>query len=65
MLVELLKAAAPCVILVDELVAFIRQFEPGKAYPAGTFDSNLSFIQALTEALKVVPNAILLASSPS
>ncbi len=63
-LVELLAAAAPCVILVDELVAYVRQFEPGKTYPGGTFDSNLSFIQALTEALKAVPNAILLASLP-
>jgi predicted AAA+ superfamily ATPase len=63
-LVELLQRAAPCVILIDELVAYLRQFEQGKTYKAGTFDSNLSFIQALTEAMKVVPNAILLASLP-
>ena len=63
-LIELLKKAAPCVILIDELVAFIRQFEPGRSYKAGTFDSNLSFIQALTEAIKSVPNAVLLASLP-
>lgn len=63
-LVELLEKAAPCVILVDELLAYIRQFELGKSYPAGTYDSNFSFIQALTEAMKAVPNAILLASLP-
>ena len=63
-LIDLLTEAAPCVILIDELVAFIRQLESGKQYIAGTFDSNLSFIQALTEALKAVPNAILLASLP-
>jgi predicted AAA+ superfamily ATPase len=63
-LTELISKAAPCVILVDELVAFIRQLELGKQYKAGTFDSNVSFIQALTEALKAVPNAILLASLP-
>lgn len=63
-LTTLLKQAAPCVILIDELVAFIRQFEPGKHYLAGTFDSNISFIQGLTEALKAVPNALLLASLP-
>lgn len=63
-LVELLKKAAPCVILMDELVAFIRQFEMGKQYKAGSFDSNITFIQALTEALKAVPNALLLASLP-
>ena len=63
-LTELISKAAPCVILVDELVAFIRQLELGKQYKAGTFDSNVSFIQAITEALKAVPNAILLASLP-
>jgi predicted AAA+ superfamily ATPase len=61
---QLLKKAAPCVILLDELVAFIRQLETGKSYSAGTFDSNLSFIQALTESIKAVPNALLLASLP-
>lgn len=39
-LIKLLTQAAPCVILIDELVAFIRQFEPGHHYLAGTFDSN-------------------------
>lgn len=63
-LTELIRQAAPCVILIDELVAFIRQLELGKQYKAGTFDSNISFIQALTEAMKAVPNAILLASLP-
>lgn len=63
-LAELLQTYAPCVILMDELVAYLRQFEEGKSYPGGTFDSNLTFIQSLTEALKAVPNAILLASLP-
>jgi len=61
---QLVEKAAPCVILIDELVAFIRQLEVGKQFNAGTFDSNISFIQALTEAMKSVPNAILLASLP-
>lgn len=60
----LLARYAPCVILVDELVAYVRQFEEGKALTGGTFDSNLSFVQALTEALKGVPTAVLLASLP-
>ncbi|KPV39926.1 hypothetical protein AN478_06940 [Thiohalorhabdus denitrificans] len=63
-LIGLLKEAAPCAILIDELLAFIRQFEPGHQYPAGTYDSNLSFIQALTEAVKSVPDAVILASLP-
>ena len=63
-LIQLLSAAAPCVILMDELVAYIRQFEDGKSFSGGTYGSNLSFIQALTEALKAVPTAVLLASLP-
>ncbi|QNB06826.1 ATP-binding protein [Herbaspirillum frisingense] len=60
----LLKSHAPCVILIDELVAYVRQFEDGKTLTGGSFDSNLSFLQALTEALKAVPRAVLLASLP-
>ena len=60
----LLARSAPCVILIDELVAYVRQFEEGKTLTGGTFDSNLSFVQALTEALKAVPTAVLLASLP-
>jgi uncharacterized protein len=60
----LLGRYAPCVILIDELVAYVRQFEEGKSLTGGSFDSNLSFVQALTEALKAVPTAVLLASLP-
>src|SRR3954466_15812192 len=61
---DLLAAFAPCVVLMDELVAYIRQFPEGKSLSGGTFDSNLSFIQALTEAAKLVPTAVVLASLP-
>ncbi|HEU0275061.1 MAG TPA: DUF499 domain-containing protein [Candidatus Udaeobacter sp.] len=61
---QLLAEYAPCVILIDELVAYIRQFEEGRSFAGGTYDSNLSFVQALTEALKAVPTAIMLASLP-
>ena len=61
---KVIQEASPCVILMDELLAFIRQLEFGQHFKAGSFDSNLSFIQALTEAIKLVPDAILLASLP-
>lgn len=60
----LLAKFAPCVILIDELVAYVRQFEDSVVLPGGTYDSNMSFVQALTESVKQVPNAILLASLP-
>ncbi len=63
-LAELLKRAAPCVVLIDELQKFFSDLKPGKQLNAGTYEANLKFVQALTEALKVVPNAILLASLP-
>lgn len=60
----LLELAGPCVILVDELLAYVRQFESGAKWSGGTYDSNLSFLQALTEAVKTAPQAMLLASLP-
>lgn len=63
-LIELLQHNAPCIVLMDELVAYIRQFAGEKSYRGGTFESNMSFVQALTEACKAVPNAVLLASLP-
>lgn len=63
-LAELLAASSPCVILMDELVRYVSQFEEGKTLSGGTYDTQLSFVQALTEALKAVPTAVLLASLP-
>ena len=61
---DLLTAYAPCVVLIDELVAYVRQFPNDQILSGGTYDSNLSFVQALTEAAKLVPTAIVLASLP-
>ena len=63
-LCALLTRFAPCVVLVDELVVYIRQFSGNQVLSGGTYDTNLSFIQSLTEAVKLVPSAVLLASLP-
>jgi predicted AAA+ superfamily ATPase len=63
-LCTLLTQFAPCVVLLDELVVYIRQFVESQPLSGGTYDSNLSFIQSLTEAAKLVPNAVVLASLP-
>jgi uncharacterized protein len=60
----LLEKYAPCVLLIDELVAYVRQFPESQSISGGSYDSNLSFVQALTEAVKLVPRAIVLASLP-
>ena len=62
---DLLALHAPCVVLIDELVAYVRQFPgEGQTLSGGSYDSNLSFLQALTEAVKLVPNAMVLVSLP-
>lgn len=59
-LVQLFKKYSPCLILMDEMVAYLRQFQKGKGYPGGTFESNMSFIQALTEAVASTKDSMLL-----
>jgi predicted AAA+ superfamily ATPase len=61
---QLLEDYSPCIVLMDELVAYVRQFVEGAPLSGGTYDSNLSFIQSLTEAVKQVPTAVVLASLP-
>ena len=61
---RLLAQYAPCVILMDELVAYLRQFDEKTNLAGGTYGSNITFMQALTEATKAVPTAVLLASLP-
>jgi len=55
-LVTLLEAASPCLILLDELVAYARVLD------ADGFEAFLNFIQSLTEAVKMVPGALMLGS---
>lgn len=63
-LIDLLRRAAPCVLLLDELVAFYRQLDEDKTHASGNYGSNISFYQALTEAVKSVDGAVLLVSLP-
>jgi len=63
-LAELFKKFGPVIVLMDETVAYIRQFAENKTYAGGTFGSNLAFLQALTEAAGHVPDAMVIASLP-
>ena len=64
-LAALFEAHGPCLILLDEWVAYARNLvSPRESLPAGTFDAQLSFAQQLTEATKQVSNALLLISVP-
>ena len=64
-LVHLLRAHAPCLILIDEWVAYARQLYGLDGLPAGSFDAHFSFAQALTDAAREVPGAMLVVSIPA
>ena len=65
LLEQLFRAHAPCLILIDEWVAYLRQIYRVEGLPSGSFDANLSFVQSLTEAVKVCPGTLLVASLPA
>ncbi|HEU5369089.1 MAG TPA: Swt1 family HEPN domain-containing protein, partial [Ktedonobacterales bacterium] len=62
---RLFIAAAPCLVLIDEWVAYMRQLYGVSGLPAGSFDVNLTFAQALTEAAKAAPRTLVVASIPA
>ncbi|MBN2361667.1 MAG: ATP-binding protein [Deltaproteobacteria bacterium] len=63
-LCELFELSGPCIILVDELLAYMRNIYKAEDLPSGTFDSNLTFVQSLTEAARSTPQCMLVASIP-
>lgn len=65
LLEEIFKKCAPCLILIDEWVAYLRQIYKVEGLPSGSFDANLSFVQSLTEAVKASPKTLLVASLPA
>jgi len=65
-LVSLLEAYGPALIIIDELVAFARNLYGATTRPvAGTFDSVMTFMQVLTEAVKRSSDSMLLVSIPA
>jgi len=62
---ELFNKFSPCLVLIDEWVAYARQLHEGSMLPAGTFDTQFTFAQALSEAAKVAKNTLLVVSIPA
>src|SRR3546814_14990861 len=65
LLEAIFKKYAPCLILIDEWVAYLRQFYRVEGLPSGSFDANLSFVQSLTDAVNARPGTLLVASLPA
>lgn len=62
---ELFNRYAPCLILIDEWIAYARQLFHVSDLPAGSFDTHFTFAQALSEAAKAAQKTLLVASIPS
>ncbi len=62
---QLISAYSPCLILIDEWVAYARGLYGRDDLPAGTFDTQFTFAQTLTEVVKSIPGALLIISIPA
>jgi len=62
---ELFNSYGPCLILIDEWVAYARQLHDQSDLPAGSFETQFSFAQALTESAKLAKSCLLVISLPA
>ena len=62
---ELLVEFGPSLILIDEWVAYARQLHDQSDLPGGSFETQFSFAQALTESAKLAGNCLLVISLPA
>ena len=65
LLESIFNDCSPCLILIDEWVAYLRQIYKADGLPSGSFDANLTFVQSLTEAVKTSPTTVLVAALPA
>jgi predicted AAA+ superfamily ATPase len=62
---ELFNEYGPCLILIDEWVAYARQLHDQSDLPAGGFETQFSFAHVLTESAKLAKNCLLVISLPA
>lgn len=62
---DLIAAYSPALILIDEWVAYARGLYGRDDLVGGSFETQFTFAQSLTEAVKSVPGALLLVSIPA
>jgi predicted AAA+ superfamily ATPase len=56
---------APCLILIDEWVAYARQLHQENDLPGGSFDTHFTFAQTLSESAKNANQTLLVVSIPA
>ncbi|WP_448572868.1 Swt1 family HEPN domain-containing protein [Trichothermofontia sp.] len=64
-LTHLFNRYAPCLILIDEWVAYARQLHDDPDLAGGSFDTQFTFAQTLSESAKNAKNTLLVVSIPS
>jgi predicted AAA+ superfamily ATPase len=62
---EIFDDFGPCLILVDEWVAYARQLHDQSDLPAGGFETQFTFAQVLTESAKLAKKCLLVISLPA
>lgn len=62
---KVLAAASPCLVLIDEWVAYARDLYGRDDLPGGSFDSQFGFAQALTEAARATEGVLFVVSIPA
>ena len=62
---ELLNEYSPSLILIDEWVAYARQLHDEGDLPAGSFETQFTFAQALSESAKLAKDCLLVISLPA
>lgn len=63
-LTALFDAAGPCLVLIDEFVAYAKKLYGVDGLPAGSFDNLITFVQELTEAARASKASLVVASIP-
>jgi predicted AAA+ superfamily ATPase len=56
---------SPCLILIDEWVAYARQLHEAADLPGGRFETHFTFAQTLSEAAKAAKSTLLVVSIPA
>lgn len=64
-LTQLFNRFSPCLILIDEWVSYARQLHEQSDLAGGSFDTQFTFAQTLSESAKNAKNTLLVVSIPS
>ncbi|HOU53599.1 MAG TPA: Swt1 family HEPN domain-containing protein [Myxococcota bacterium] len=62
---EIFRDYGPCLVLIDEWVAYARQLHDASDLPGGSFETQFTFAQALTESARAVSNCLVVVSLPA